>query len=79
MVGRGITKRRNCKTLIQTARCPIQQGNVQCGYFVLGFMREITLNVDGLALLQNKTSYTKADLNLVRQEWTTYVMSFVQS
>ncbi|GMN22784.1 hypothetical protein TIFTF001_040337 [Ficus carica] len=78
LVGRGITKRRNCNTLIQTARCPIQQGNVQCGYFVLGFMREITLNVDGLALLQNKTSYNEADLNLVRQEWTTYVMSFIQ-
>ncbi|GMN40637.1 hypothetical protein TIFTF001_009860 [Ficus carica] len=78
LVGRGITKRHNCKTLIQTARCPIQQGNVQCGYFVLGFMREITLNVDGLALLQNKTSYNEADLNLVRQEWTTYVMSFIQ-
>ncbi|GMN61068.1 hypothetical protein TIFTF001_030154 [Ficus carica] len=78
LVGRGITKRRNCKTLIQTARCPIQQGNVQCGNFVLGFMREITLNVDGLALLQNKTSYTEDDLNLVRQEWTTYVMSFIQ-
>ncbi|GMN45080.1 hypothetical protein TIFTF001_014272 [Ficus carica] len=78
LVGRGITKRRNCKTLIQTARCPILQGNVQCGYFVLRFMREITLNVDGLALLQNKTSYNEADLNLVRQEWTTYVMSFIQ-
>ncbi|GMN69108.1 hypothetical protein TIFTF001_038158 [Ficus carica] len=78
LVGQGITKRRNCKTLIQTARCPIQQGNVQCGYFVLGFMREIMLNVDGLALLQNKTSYTEDDLNLVRQEWTTYVMSFIQ-
>ncbi|GMN69955.1 hypothetical protein TIFTF001_038999 [Ficus carica] len=68
LVGRGITKRRNCKTLIQIARCPIHQGNVQCSYFVLGFMREITLNVDGLALLQNKTSYNEADLNLVRQE-----------
>ncbi|GMN32092.1 hypothetical protein TIFTF001_041679 [Ficus carica] len=78
LVGRGITKRHNCKTLIQTARCPIQQGNVQCGYFVLGFMREITLNVDGLALLQNKTSYTEDDLNLVMQEWTRYVMSFIQ-
>ncbi|GMN66768.1 hypothetical protein TIFTF001_035830 [Ficus carica] len=65
LVGRGITKRRNCKTLIQTVRCPIQQGNV-------------TLNVDGLALLQNKTSYTEAELNLIRQEWTTYVMRFIQ-
>ncbi|GMN71953.1 hypothetical protein TIFTF001_052748 [Ficus carica] len=78
LVGRGITKRRNCQTLIQTAQCPIQQGTVQYGYFVLGFMREITLTVDGLALLQNKTSYTEAELNLVRQEWTTYVMCFIQ-
>ncbi|GMN31552.1 hypothetical protein TIFTF001_046526 [Ficus carica] len=45
-VGRGVRQRRNCQTLIDTARCPIHEGYVECGYFVLAFMREITLTVD---------------------------------
>ncbi|GMN47250.1 hypothetical protein TIFTF001_016424 [Ficus carica] len=33
LVGRGIRQRRNCQTLIDTVRCPIQEGYVECGYF----------------------------------------------
>ncbi|GMN68349.1 hypothetical protein TIFTF001_037401 [Ficus carica] len=51
MVGRGIRKQRNYEMLIDTVYCPIQEGYVECGYFVLAFMQEITLTVDGLALL----------------------------
>ncbi|GMN66892.1 hypothetical protein TIFTF001_035954 [Ficus carica] len=64
----GIRKRRNCETLIGILRCPIQEGYVECGYFVLAFMREITLNVDGLVVLQTKDFYTDVDMSLVRQE-----------
>ncbi|GMN66009.1 hypothetical protein TIFTF001_035086 [Ficus carica] len=77
-VGRGIRKRRSCETLIDTVRCPIQEGYVECGYFVLAFMREITLTIDGLAVLQTKDFYTDADMSLVRQEWDTFVMRFLQ-
>ncbi|GMN46092.1 hypothetical protein TIFTF001_015277 [Ficus carica] len=68
LMGRGIRERRNYETLIDTVRCPIQKGYVECSYFVLAFMREITLTVDELALLQTKEFYTDPDMSLVRQK-----------
>ncbi|GMN66799.1 hypothetical protein TIFTF001_035863 [Ficus carica] len=68
LVGSGIRQRRNWQTLIDTVRCPIQEGYVECGYFVLAYMREITFTVDGLAVLQTKDFYTDADISLA--EWT---------
>ncbi|GMN19581.1 hypothetical protein TIFTF001_049931 [Ficus carica] len=68
LVGSGIRQRRNWQTLIDTVRCPIQEGYVECGYFVLAYMREITFTVDGLAVLQTKDFYTDADMSLVRNE-----------
>ncbi|GMN64664.1 hypothetical protein TIFTF001_033727 [Ficus carica] len=77
-VGRKVRQRRNWETLIDTARCPIQEGYVECGYFVLAFMREITLTVDRLATLQTKDFYTDADMSFVWQEWARFVMQFIQ-
>ncbi|GMN62536.1 hypothetical protein TIFTF001_031617 [Ficus carica] len=78
LVGRGVRQRRNWETLIDTTRCLIQEGYVECGYFVLAFMREITLTVDGLAALQTNDFYTDDDMSLVRQEWARFVMQFIQ-
>ncbi|GMN69877.1 hypothetical protein TIFTF001_038923 [Ficus carica] len=66
LVGRRIKQRRNCQMLIDTVRCLIQEGYVECGYFVLAFMREITFTIDGLAVLQTNDFYTDADMSLVR-------------
>ncbi|GMN64903.1 hypothetical protein TIFTF001_033979 [Ficus carica] len=77
LVGSGIRQRRNWQTLIDTVRCPIQEGYVECGYFVLAYMREITFTVDGLAVLQMKDFYTDADMSLVRNEWANFVMRFI--
>ncbi|GMN27127.1 hypothetical protein TIFTF001_051564, partial [Ficus carica] len=74
LVGSGIRQRRNWQTLIDTVRCPIQEGYVECGYFVLAYMREITFTVDGLVVLQTKDFYTDADMSLVRNEWANFVM-----
>ncbi|GMN20888.1 hypothetical protein TIFTF001_039968 [Ficus carica] len=78
LVGSGIRQRRNWETSIDTVRCPIQEGYVECGYFVLAYMREITDTVDGLAVLQTKDFYTDADMSLVRHEWANFVMRFIQ-
>ncbi|GMN24717.1 hypothetical protein TIFTF001_043809 [Ficus carica] len=77
LVGSGIRQRRNWQTLIDTDRCPIQEGYVECGYFVLAYMREITFTVDGLAVLQTNDFYTDADMSLVRNEWANFVMRFI--
>ncbi|GMN61564.1 hypothetical protein TIFTF001_030635 [Ficus carica] len=78
LVGSGMRQRRNWQTLIDTVRCPIHEGYVECGYFVLAYMREITFTVDGLDVLQTKDFYTDADMSLVRHEWATFVMRFIQ-
>ncbi|GMN47418.1 hypothetical protein TIFTF001_016594 [Ficus carica] len=78
LVGSGIRQRCNWQTLIDTVRCPIHEGYVECGYFVLAYMREITFTVDGLAVLQTKDFYTDAYMSLVRHEWATFVMRFIQ-
>ena len=78
MAGGAVRHRPNWETLIEIARCPLQEGYVECGYFVLAFMREITLTVDGLHTLQQKDFYIETDLALVRREWSIYVSEFIQ-
>ncbi|GMN46294.1 hypothetical protein TIFTF001_015471 [Ficus carica] len=58
LVRKGIRKRRNYETLIDIVRCRLQEGYVECGYFVLAFMQEITFTFNGLSLLQTKDFYT---------------------
>ncbi|GMN58471.1 hypothetical protein TIFTF001_027570 [Ficus carica] len=36
LTGEGIRRRRNCKTKISNRPCPLQEGSVECGYFILG-------------------------------------------
>ncbi|GMN67716.1 hypothetical protein TIFTF001_036777 [Ficus carica] len=67
LVRKGVRKQRNYETLIDIDRCPLQEGYVECGYFVLAFMREITLTFDGLSLLQTKDIYIDIDMSIVRQ------------
>ena len=74
-VGEGVRKRRDSKTKISNRPCPIQEGSVECGYFILGFMREIVLN--GIPILESKEFFTSDDLDLIRGEWCGHVMQFV--
>ncbi|GMN35646.1 hypothetical protein TIFTF001_042259 [Ficus carica] len=34
--GEGIRRRRDCKTKFSNRPCPLQEGSVECGYFILG-------------------------------------------
>ena len=53
MTGEGIRRRRrDCKTKISNRPCPLQEGSVECGYFILDFMRDIVLN--GIDVLESK-------------------------
>ncbi|GMN60108.1 hypothetical protein TIFTF001_029200 [Ficus carica] len=73
--GEGIRRRRDCKTKFSNRPCPLQEGSVECGYFILGFMRDIVLN--GIDALESKQFYTSEDLDLIRGEWSAHVMEFV--
>ncbi|XP_076916954.1 uncharacterized protein LOC143576826 [Bidens hawaiensis] len=62
-------------------KCPTQPGSIECGYYILNFMKEIVR--DGLDILVNnnvgggKEVYTDADLDAVREEWASYAVQFV--
>ena len=62
-------------TYIKAWDAPRQTGNTECGYFVISYMRDIV--VGGVGKLENKKSYTKEDLERVREEWVTYVQTFI--
>ncbi|GMN30285.1 hypothetical protein TIFTF001_044443 [Ficus carica] len=69
--GEGIRRRRDCKTKFSNRPCPLQEGSVECGYFILGFMRDIVLN--GIDALESKQFYTSEDLDLIRGEWSGHI------
>ncbi|GMN28418.1 hypothetical protein TIFTF001_002033 [Ficus carica] len=75
MAGEGIRRRQDCKTKISNCPCPLQEGSVECGYFVLGFMRDIVLN--GIDVLKSKEFFTSQDLDLIKGEWVSHVMQFI--
>ncbi|KAK9056802.1 hypothetical protein SSX86_024165 [Deinandra increscens subsp. villosa] len=61
--------------------CPLQPGTIECGYYVLKFMKEVVRQ--GLVVLeQNKiggdsNAYTDADFDEIREEWLTYACNFI--
>ncbi|XP_076955333.1 uncharacterized protein LOC143630135 [Bidens hawaiensis] len=63
------------------ARCPCQPGSTECGYFMLKFMKEIV--DEGIKILLNdnvgggNNEYTDADIDGIREEWSTFVASFI--
>ena len=62
-------------TYIKAWNAPRQTGNTECGYFVISYMRDIV--VGGVGKLESKKNYTKEDLERVREEWVTYVQTFI--
>ncbi|XP_076888036.1 uncharacterized protein LOC143538343 isoform X2 [Bidens hawaiensis] len=63
------------------SRCPCQPGSTECGYFMLKFMKEIV--DEGIEILVNDNvgggndAYMDADIDGIREEWSTFVASFM--
>ena len=62
-------------TYIKAWNAPRQTGNTEYGYFVISYMRDIV--VGGVGKLESKKNYTKEDLERVREEWVSYVQTFI--
>ncbi|KAI3809261.1 hypothetical protein L1987_25232 [Smallanthus sonchifolius] len=62
-------------------QCPCQPGSIECGYYMLKFMREIV--DEGVEILANnnvgrrKDEYTDDDIDGVREEWSNFVSNFI--
>nr|KAJ0199518.1 hypothetical protein LSAT_V11C600320340 [Lactuca sativa] len=61
--------------------CPTQPGSTECGYYMLRFMKEIV--EEGIEVLvkdnigDGKAEYTTADIDEIREEWSTFVTGFI--
>ncbi|RVW70445.1 hypothetical protein CK203_058330 [Vitis vinifera] len=60
--------------------CPIQPGSVECGYYVMRYMRDIIVDQGCLtSKFHGKKSYSKDELNEVRSEWVMLVTQLILS
>uniref|UniRef100_A0A9I9EIE6 Ubiquitin-like protease family profile domain-containing protein n=1 Tax=Cucumis melo TaxID=3656 RepID=A0A9I9EIE6_CUCME len=57
-------------------KCPKQSGKVECGYYVMRFMRDIILSMSTSIIDIMKDSprtYTQDDIDCIRSEWAEFV------
>ncbi|KAL4013515.1 hypothetical protein IC575_025687 [Cucumis melo] len=57
-------------------QCPKQSGVVECGYYVMRFMRDIIMSTSTSIIQIMKDSpraYTKDDIDCIRSEWAEFV------
>ncbi|CAH9062059.1 unnamed protein product [Cuscuta europaea] len=60
--------------------CPKQTGGVECGYFVMKYMKDIVSDVNRLK--QNFSTvkeYTEDDILQVREEWALYAATLIKN
>ncbi|KAL9408941.1 hypothetical protein AB3S75_047346 [Citrus x aurantiifolia] len=59
-------------------KVPMQIGNVECGYYVMRFMKEIIADQSILCVKFNeKNTYNEDEINEIRSDWTTYVSDLI--
>ncbi|KAF4391068.1 hypothetical protein F8388_024900 [Cannabis sativa] len=68
----------------KTIKCPRQPlGSLQCGFYVLRMMKDFVMNEASMRWLTSncggKTSYTKDEINEVRDEWAQYITELMKS
>ncbi|KAL6339284.1 hypothetical protein AAG906_027999 [Vitis piasezkii] len=54
--------------------CPRQPGSVECGYYVMRYMKEIIANPNQLT---SKKSYSEMEINEVRSDWVMLVTQLI--
>ncbi|KAA0058341.1 uncharacterized protein E6C27_scaffold409G00270 [Cucumis melo var. makuwa] len=68
------------KPVWKIIKCPKQGGIVECGYYVMRFMRDIILlsNRTIIEVMEGSTStYSQDDLDVVRTEWAEFVNKYI--
>ncbi|XP_040367480.1 uncharacterized protein LOC121050691 [Rosa chinensis] len=69
--------RKNRKKLHwEVVKCPRQPGLVECGYYVMKYMKEIigTPSSSILNMFEEKETYTQEEIDVVRVEWAEQVL-----
>ncbi|KAL0556641.1 hypothetical protein IC582_005155 [Cucumis melo] len=68
------------KPVWRIIKCPKQGGIVECGYYVMRFMRDIILSSNRtiIEVMEGSTStYSQDELDVVRTEWAEFVNQYI--
>ncbi|KAA0036550.1 uncharacterized protein E6C27_scaffold191G00530 [Cucumis melo var. makuwa] len=62
-------------TFWKAVKCPLQVGTVECGYYVMRYMREILSKDTSIITdaIDTRNSYSQLELDEVRVEWTEFL------
>ncbi|KAM2940088.1 hypothetical protein COP2_029488 [Malus domestica] len=60
-------------------QCPLQEGTVECGYYVMKYMKEIIddPNCSIITKFKEKATYTQQEIDALRIERVEYVDDFI--
>ncbi|CAN6695440.1 unnamed protein product [Malus baccata var. baccata] len=74
---KGIKGRKNINWKV--VKCPLQEGTVECGYYVMKYMKEIINdpNCSIITKFKEKATYTQHEIDALRIEWAEYVDDFI--
>ncbi|KAB2614989.1 ubiquitin-like-specific protease ESD4 [Pyrus ussuriensis x Pyrus communis] len=74
---KGIKGRKNINWKV--VKCPLQEGTVECGYYVMKYMKEIVddPNCSIITKFKEKATYTQQEIDALRIEWAEYVDDFI--
>ncbi|PRQ36356.1 putative Ulp1 protease family catalytic domain-containing protein [Rosa chinensis] len=64
----------------EVVKCPRQPGSVECGYYVMKYMKEIigTPSSSILNMFEGKETYTQEEIDVVRIEWAEQVDGYIE-
>ncbi|KAK1578131.1 hypothetical protein Q3G72_027801 [Acer saccharum] len=60
-------------------KCPQQPTDIECGYYVMRYMKDIVANHQNVPIMENfnrRDAYSQAEIDEVRSEWAEFVGKF---
>ncbi|TYK10984.1 uncharacterized protein E5676_scaffold874G00160 [Cucumis melo var. makuwa] len=66
-------------TFWKAVKCPLQVGTVECGYYVMRYMREILSKDTSIITdaIDTRNSYSQLELDEVRVEWAEFLSRYI--
>ncbi|KAA0051297.1 uncharacterized protein E6C27_scaffold55G00040 [Cucumis melo var. makuwa] len=66
-------------TFWKVVKCPLQIGTVECGYYVMRYMREILSKDTSIITdaIDTRNSYSQLELDEVRVEWAEFLSRYI--
>ncbi|KAA0068061.1 uncharacterized protein E6C27_scaffold238G00090 [Cucumis melo var. makuwa] len=73
------SKKTRKTTFWKAVKCPLQVGTIECGYYVMRYMREILSKDTSIITdaIDTRNSYSQLELDEVRVEWAEFLSRYI--